>query len=133
MNCYRWNIALNDGETWTLQKVDHNYLESFEIWCWRSMEKISGTDTVRTELQRLKVERNILQTIKRMKATWIGHILYRNCLFKHITEGKIGGGIGVIGRRCKQLLEDLKVKRGYWKLKEEALHLTLLQALLYLK
>jgi hypothetical protein len=25
------------------------------------------------------------------------------------------------GRRCKQLLDGLKEKRGYWKLKEEAL------------
>jgi hypothetical protein len=24
------------------------------------------------------------------------------------------------GRRCKKLLDDLKEKRGYWKLKEEA-------------
>jgi hypothetical protein len=60
VNCYSWSIALNDGETWTLQKVDHNYLESFEMWCWRRMEKISRTDRVRNELQRLKVERNIL-------------------------------------------------------------------------
>jgi hypothetical protein len=45
-----------------------------------------------------------------------------NCLLKHVTEGTTEGRIGVVGRRgrrCKQLLEDLKVKRGYWKLKEE--------------
>jgi hypothetical protein len=29
------------------------------------------------------------------------------------------------GRRRKQLLDELKEKRGYWKLKEEALYLTL--------
>jgi hypothetical protein len=28
------------------------------------------------------------------------------------------------GRRVKQLLDDLKEKRGYWKLKEEALDCT---------
>jgi len=28
-------------------------------------------------------------------------------------------------RRCKQLLDDLKKTRGYWKLKEEALYSTL--------
>jgi hypothetical protein len=32
---------------------------------------------------------------------------------------------GRIGRRRKQLLYDLKEKRSYWKLKEEALDLTL--------
>jgi hypothetical protein len=33
----------------------------------------------------------ILQTIKIKKAHWIGHILRRNCLLKHIMEGKNRG------------------------------------------
>jgi hypothetical protein len=32
------------------------------------------------------MERNILQTVKRRKANWIGHILRRNCFLKHDTE-----------------------------------------------
>jgi hypothetical protein len=84
------------------------------------------TDRVRTEevLHRVNEERNILHTIKRRKANWIGHILRRNCLLKHMIEGKLEGRIdmtGRRGRRRKQLLDDLKEKRGYWKLKEEAL------------
>jgi hypothetical protein len=57
------------------------------------MEKISWTADVRNEevLHRVKEERNILHTIKRRKANWIVHILHRNCLLKHVTEGKIGG------------------------------------------
>jgi hypothetical protein len=35
---------------------------------------------------RAKEERNILHTIKRSKANWIGHILCRNCLLKHEEE-----------------------------------------------
>jgi hypothetical protein len=78
-------------------------------------------------LHRVKVERNIVHTIKRRKANWIGHILRRNCLLKHVIEGKIEGRIemtGRRGRRRKQLLDDLKEKRRYWKLKEEALDCT---------
>jgi hypothetical protein len=59
-----------------------------------------------------------------MKANWIGHISRRNCLLKHIIEGKVEGRIGVTGRRRRrhrQLLDDLKKKRGYWQLKEEAI------------
>jgi hypothetical protein len=56
------------------------------------MKKISWTDHVRTEevLHRVKEERNILhtRTIKRRKANWIGHIGRRNCLLKHVIEGK---------------------------------------------
>jgi hypothetical protein len=100
------------------------------MWCWRRMEKISWTDRVRNEevLHRVKEERNILHTIKRRKASRIGHILRRNCLLKHVIEGKIVGRIEMTGRRVrrrKQLLDYLKEKRRYWKLKKEALDRTL--------
>jgi hypothetical protein len=47
---------------------------------------------------------------------------------KHVIEGKLQGRIemtGRRGRRRKQLLDDLKEKKIYWKLKEEALDRTL--------
>jgi hypothetical protein len=45
-----------------------------------------------------------------------------------VIEGKLEGRIemtGRRGRRRKQLLDDLKEKKRYWKLKEEALDSTL--------
>jgi hypothetical protein len=69
------------------------------MWWLRRMEKISWTDRVRNEvLQRVKEERNILQTIKRRKANWISHILCTNCLLNHVIEGVIAGRIEVMGR-----------------------------------
>jgi hypothetical protein len=47
VKCYLWSIALYGAETWTLRTVDQKHLESFEMWCWRRMEKISWTDHVR--------------------------------------------------------------------------------------
>jgi hypothetical protein len=130
VKCYIWSIVLYGAETWTLRKIDHKYLESFEMWCWRRMEKISWTDRVRNEevLHRVKEERNILHTIKRRKAKWIDHILRRNCLLKQVIEGKLEGRIemtGRRGRRRKQLLDDFREKRRYWELKEEALDRTI--------
>jgi hypothetical protein len=46
-------------------------------------------------LHRIKEERNILRTIRRTKANWIGHIVRRNCFVKHVIEGKIEGRIEV--------------------------------------
>jgi ribosomal 50S subunit-associated protein YjgA (DUF615 family) len=94
------------------------------------MEKISWTDRVRNEevLHRVKEERNIVHTIKRRKANWIGHILRRNCLLDHVSEGNIEGRTEVVGRRRrrrKQLLDDIKDMRRYLNLKEEALDRTL--------
>ena len=96
----------------------YSYLEGFEMWCWRTMEKISWTDHVRNEevLLRDNEQRNILHEIRKRKANWIGHILRRNCLLKQVIEGKIKGEMEMTrkrGRRRKKLLDDLKDGRGY--------------------
>ena len=73
-------------------------------------------------------QRNILHEIRKRKANWIGHILRRNCLLKQLIEGKIKGEMDVTrrrGRRRKKLLDDLKGRRGYSRLKEEALDRTM--------
>jgi hypothetical protein len=94
------------------------------------MEKISWTDRVRTEevLLRVKEQRNILHEISKRKANWIGHILRRNCLLQGVIEGRIKGWIEVTGRRGRRRrkhLDDLKERRGYSHLKEEALDRTM--------
>jgi len=101
VKCYIWSIALYGAETWTLRAKDQKHLESFEMWCWRRMEKISWTDNVRNEEVLLtdKEQRHILHEISKRKANWIGHILRRNRLLQEVIEGKIKGWIEVTGRR----------------------------------
>jgi hypothetical protein len=38
---------------------------------------------------RVEEERNILHTVTRRKANWIGHSWHRNCLLKQVIEGRI--------------------------------------------
>jgi hypothetical protein len=107
-----------------IRSLDQKHLESFEMWCRKRMEKVSWTDHVRNEdvLLRVKEQRNILPEILKRKANWIGHILRRNCLLQRVIEGKIQGGIEVTGRRGRRrrnLLDDLKERRGYSHLKRK--------------
>ena len=51
----------------------------------------------------------------------------RNCLLKQVIEGKIEV-TGRRGRRRRKLLDDLKERRGYSQLKEEALYRTIWRA-----
>jgi len=69
VKCYIWSIALYGAETGMLWAVDQKQLESFEMWCWRRMEKISWSDHVRNEevLLRVKEQRNILHEISKQK------------------------------------------------------------------
>jgi len=92
--------------------------------------EISWTDHVRNEevLLRVNEHRNILHETRKRKANWIGHILRINCVLKQVIEGKIKGEMEVTrrrGRRRKKLLDDLKDRRGYSRLKEEALDRTM--------
>ena len=76
----------------------------------------------------VKEERNIIHTVKRREANWIGYILRMNCLLKHVIEEKIKGEIEVTGvreRRCNQLLNERMEMKECWKLKEKALDPTL--------
>ena len=61
-------LHLEQSTALTLWKVDKKYLESFETWCWRRMEKISWPDRVRNAelLPRVKEERNILYTKEKL-------------------------------------------------------------------
>ena len=62
---------------------------------------------------------NIIHNILRRKANWINHILRRNCLLHEGIEGQITERKG-LGRRRTQLFDDLRNRRRYWELKEEA-------------
>ena len=79
VKCYIWSITLLGAENWTLCKVDKKGLKRSEIWCWRRMEKISWTDL-------LKNEQHYIQSSGR----GISCVVSKNCLLKHVIEGKIG-------------------------------------------
>ncbi|GFG38790.1 hypothetical protein Cfor_02802 [Coptotermes formosanus] len=65
------------------------------------------------------------ETLTLWKVDWkyLERLEMRNCLLKHIIEGKVAW-LGRAGGRCKQLLHDLKETERYWNLKEEALNRT---------
>ena len=42
-------------------------------------------------LHRVKERTNIIHTVRIRKAKWIGHILHRNRLLKHVNEGRCVG------------------------------------------
>jgi hypothetical protein len=72
-----------------------------------------------------------LHEIRKRKANWIGYILRRNCLLQRVTEIKIQGGkevTGRQGRKRRKLLDELKERRRYSHLKEEALDRTMWRA-----
>jgi hypothetical protein len=94
------------------------------------MENTSWTDHVKNEevLLGVKKQRNILHEISKRKVNWSGHILRRKCLLRQVIEGKVKGGIEVTGRRGRRRrmsLDEVMERKGYSRLKEDALDRTM--------
>ena len=70
------------------------------------IEKISWTDLVKNEVLLRVKDKWSIKSVKRKKANWIRHVLHRNCLLKHVIDGKIYM-TGRRGRRRKHVLDDL--------------------------
>jgi len=72
------------------------------MWGWRKKE-ISWADRARNEvLHRVREKRNIVYRIRGRKANWIGRSLRRNCILKHVIEGKMEGRVKERGRRGRR-------------------------------
>jgi hypothetical protein len=57
-------------------------------------------------LHRVKEDENIVHTIKRRKADWMGDNLLKNCLLKHVIKG-------MIGQKCREY-DEVKDVSSYW-------------------
>jgi hypothetical protein len=72
-----------------------------------------------------------VMTVTEIYWGYVTRILRTNCLLQQVIEGKIKGGIevkGRRGRRRRKQLDDLKERRGYSHLKEEASDRKMLRA-----
>ena len=120
-------------EAWTLNKTDCKKIMAFEMKCYRRILKISWIEKVSNEqvLNRIGITTpKLLQTVKKLKLKYFGHIKRHDTLEKHILEAKIEGkrGRGRPTRRWEQDIEDwfgmtttqagrLADKRGLFRLK----------------
>ncbi|XP_045542444.1 uncharacterized protein LOC123723524 [Papilio machaon] len=105
LKCYIWSILLYGCEAWTIKENLRKGIEAFEIWAYRRMLAISWTHKVSNEevLRRVNQKRELLQTIKMRKVSYLGHVFRhdRYELLQLILMGKVPGKKSV-GRRNEQ-------------------------------
>ena len=98
-------------EAWTLNKTNCQKISAFEMKCYRRILGIAWIEKVPNEevLNRIGITTpRLLQTVKRLKMKYFGHIKRHDTLEKHILEAKIEGrrGRGRPTRRWEQDIED---------------------------
>ena len=112
LRCYIFSVLLYGVESWTLTEATTKKLESFEMWTYRRILRISWMDKISNSsvLQQLNKETEIIFNIKRRKLEYLGHIMRNETkykLLKCILQGKVLGRRGV-GRRRISWLKNLR-------------------------
>ena len=104
-----WPVAVYDCESWTLTAADINRLQVFEMSCYRRMLKISWTEhrTNESVLKEIGTERKILETMKRRKLQYFGHVVRARNLCTHILQGFVEGKRSR-GRQRRRWIDDIK-------------------------
>ena len=104
-----WPVALYGCESWTLRAADINRLQAFEMSCYRRTLKISWTEhrTNESVLKEMGTERKILETVKRRKLQYFGHVIRAQNLCTHILQGFVEGKRSK-GRQRRRWIDDIK-------------------------
>ena len=115
VKCYIYSILLYGAETATYTVKAINYLEACEMWLHRRMLRISWTQKLRNSevLELANTERTILETIKKRKLGYFGHVIRgeKYELLRLIIQGKIEGKRGP-GRRKNSWMKNIRQWTG---------------------
>ena len=102
-------IATYGSECWVLKTSDKKRLESFELWCYLRVLRISWTEKKTNDEvpQRMNCEKRLLKALNHRRLASIGHVLRSNILDRTLFVGKCPGDRGR-GRPKTRLSDNLK-------------------------
>jgi len=88
-----WSVMLYSAETRKMTQADGKRLEAMEMWIWRRTEKISWVDKISKEevLNTVNETKAMLDTVRKHKQVWLGHVLRHESLLCDIIEGRMRG------------------------------------------
>ena len=112
LRCYVFSVLAYGCESWQFNNNVKRKLQSFEMWCFRRLLKISWRDRVSNAniLARLQTERNLICNLSQRKLSYAGHVLRGSAGILHniILEGCIAGR-RARGRQRGKWSDDVKL------------------------
>ena len=87
-------VVMYECESWTIKKVEHQRIDTFELWCWRSLLRVLWTARRSNQsiLKEISPEYSLEGLMLRLKLQYFGQLLRRTDLLKKTLRlGKIEG------------------------------------------
>ena len=109
LNTLVFSIANFGSECWVLKNSERKRINSFELWCYRRLLRISWTEkkTKDEVLQKIRCNRRLLDTLNTRKLTFLGHVLRSTSFDKTLLMDMVFGPRGRVRPKARYS-NDLK-------------------------
>ena len=70
-------VVMYGCESWTIEKVEHQIIDAFELWCWRRLLRIPWTRRRSNQsiLKEISPEYSLEGLMLRLKLLYFGHLM----------------------------------------------------------
>ena len=89
-------VLMYGGESWTVKKAEHRWIDAFELWCWRRLFRVPWTARRSNQsiLKEISPGISLEWMMLKLKLQYFGHLMRRvDSLEKTLMLG------GIVGRR----------------------------------
>ena len=64
-------------ESWTIKKAERQRIDAFELWCWRTLLKVSWTARISNQsiLKKISPEYSLEGLMLKLKLQYFGHLM----------------------------------------------------------
>ena len=85
-------VVMYGCESWTIKKAEHQRIDAFKLWCWRTLLKIPWTARRSNQSVLKEINPECSSEGLVLKLQYFGHLMWRaNSLEKTLMLGKIEG------------------------------------------
>ena len=88
-----FSVVMYGCESWTIKKAECQRIDPFELWCWRTLLRVTWTARSKQSiLKEISPEYSLEGLMKKLKFQYFGHLMGRtDSLEKTLMLGKIEG------------------------------------------
>ena len=97
-------VVMYGCESWTIRKAEHQRIDAFELWCWRSLLRVLWTARKSNQsiLREISPKYSLEGLMLKLKLQYFGHLMRRTDSLETLMLGKIEGK----RRRALMLLQE---------------------------